>query len=311
LNLSREMLQLDSVILKLRRVLTDRIVNFFVAQMKKDRVKYNEFYQNYSLYFKEGICTETEHSVKEEIAKLLMFESSNLKRGTMTSLQEYVDRMQTEQKEIFYLFSPSRHLAETSPYFELFKSRNWEVLFIYDAADELVLLSMPQYQMHEVQSIEKWAQKNGESEMDKGKNDDNVVIRDGEKKELLDWIKSTLGSVKVHEIRGNSRPSEHPAMLTGHVNEARTYARFGKVKDQEHLMIMQPTLHVSLSHPLIAALIKMRKEQSKTAELLIEQIYDNALVTSGLMLDSSRMIPRLTKLLTVLTNAPKSTILTP
>ena len=84
-------------------------------------MKYNEFYQGYSLFFKEGVVIEQDHTLKvcsphswhcgshrlqEEIAKMLQFESSSFKPGTTTSLQEYVERMQTEQKEIYYLFAP-------------------------------------------------------------------------------------------------------------------------------------------------------------------------------------------------------------
>ncbi|VDK41245.1 unnamed protein product [Gongylonema pulchrum] len=106
LNLSREMLQMDAVLMKLRRILTDKVVSYFVGEMKKDRIKYKEFYNGYSLYFKEGICAETDQNIKEQIGSLLLFESSDLKAGTFTSLSEYVDRMQKDQNEIYYLFAP-------------------------------------------------------------------------------------------------------------------------------------------------------------------------------------------------------------
>lgn len=107
LNLSREMLQNDAVIFKIRRVLTDRIVRFLVKEMKKDRTNYVDFYNGYSMFFKEGIVIEPDFSIKEQIAKLMLFETSNFKRGVFTSLDEYIERLQTGQNEIYYLFSPS------------------------------------------------------------------------------------------------------------------------------------------------------------------------------------------------------------
>lgn len=71
----------------------------------------------------------------------MLFESSNFKQGVLTSLDEYVERMQTDQDTIYYLFSPSRQLAESSPYYEIFKKQNKEVILVSDPADELVGVS--------------------------------------------------------------------------------------------------------------------------------------------------------------------------
>uniref|UniRef100_A0A0N5A909 HATPase_c domain-containing protein n=1 Tax=Syphacia muris TaxID=451379 RepID=A0A0N5A909_9BILA len=305
LNLSREMLQMDAVLMKLRRTLTDKVVSFFVTQMRKDRVKYSEFYKGYSLYFKEGICLESDQGVKEQIASLLMFESSNLKPGVKTSLDEYVGRMQENQNEIFYLFAPNRQLAESSPYFEMFKSQNREVLFAYEAADEVVFLSLPQFKQKQLKSVDHWAQYNENTEGEKS----STVIRDTDKKELLDWMKSTLGSVK-----GSHRVSEHPCVLNVRAEPgmARHLLRIGQVKDMEHLVFLQPTLNVNLSHPIISSLVRLHKTNPKLAQLVAEQIYDNALVTCGLLKDPSNMIERVNRLLSeLLKPEAKSSILTP
>ncbi|VDM54125.1 unnamed protein product [Angiostrongylus costaricensis] len=294
LNLSREMLQNNPVLRKIRKILTDKVLGFFQSEMKKDYEKYTEFYKRYSIFFKEGIVTEVDHSYKEEIAKLLLFESSNLKPGVLTNLTEYCNRMQEDQKEIYYMFSPSRSLAESSPYYELIQSQNKEVIFLYEPADEVesVVHFFLNYLVEQFVSGQ---------------------FRDTDKKELLDWIKTTLGSVKVSDITGNHRPSEHPVMLTikHEMGAARHLLRTGEIKDMEHLVFLQPCLHVNLSHPLIKSLYQMKRTDKSTAELLISQIYDNALITSGLLKDTSAMVQRLNKLLTQLSAGDKSTILTP
>uniref|UniRef100_F1KX14 Heat shock protein 75 kDa n=1 Tax=Ascaris suum TaxID=6253 RepID=F1KX14_ASCSU len=309
LNLSREMLQMDAVLVKLRRVLTDKVVSFFLTQMKKDRIKYGEFYKGYSLFFKEGLCIEQDQGVKEQIASLLLFESSSLKPGVKTSLSEYVDRMQEGQNEIYYLFAPNRQLAEHSPYFEMFKSQNREVLFAYEAADETVFLSLPQYRMKQLKSVDNWAKTEGTNEQ----STETTTIRDADKKDLLDWMKTTLGSVKVYEIKSTNRISDHPCMITvrTEMGMARHLLRIGQIKDMEHLVFLQPTLHVNLNHPVISALVKLHKSDPKLAQMVVEQIYDNALVTSGLMKDSSQMIERINRLLSELLKPAKSAILTP
>merc|ERR1711970_739332 len=82
---------------------------------------------------------------KEEIAKLLRFESSSLPAGETISIPEYTEKMKAGQREIFYLSAPSRQLAETSPYFESLKKDGTEVLFCYEPYDELVLMQLQQF----------------------------------------------------------------------------------------------------------------------------------------------------------------------
>ncbi|MFH4980453.1 hypothetical protein AB6A40_007162 [Gnathostoma spinigerum] len=310
LNLSREMLQMDSVLIKLRRVLTDKVVSFFVNQMKKDRIKYSDFYDGYSLYFKEGMVLEQDQGIKEKIGSLLLFESSSLKPGTRTSLKEYVSRMQEDQKEIYYLFAPSRQLAEHSPYFEMFKSQNREVLFAYDPSDEVVFLTLPQFEMKQLRSVDNWARTEGTTE---AKDEAVTTLRNVDKKELLEWIKTTLGSVRVHDIKAASSSIEHPCMITvkTDMGAARHMMRLGQIKDMEHLVYLQPTLLVNFSHPVVSALLKLHKSDASLAQMIIEQIYDNALVTSGLMKDPSKMVNRINKLLGQLLKPAKSAILTP
>lgn len=315
LNLSREMLQNNPVLRKLRKIITDKILGSLQSEMKKDPVKYSEFHKNYSLYFKEGVVTEQNQDIKEEVAKLLLFESSSKKAGELTSLGDYVKRMQDGQKEIYYMYANNRQLAESSPYYEMIKSQNKEILFIYEPADEIVFLGLGQFSMKQMVAVEKWAGEEAEK-TEKATGDDKKDtkdFRDNEKKELLDWMKDTLGSVRVSEISGNHRPSEHPVMVTMlDMGAARHFLRTGEIKDMEHLVYFKPHVHVNLTHPLVKSMYKMRKTDKETAAILAEQIYDNALITAGLVKDSSRMVGRLNKLLTSLVgNKGTSTILTP
>ncbi|CAK5061087.1 unnamed protein product [Meloidogyne enterolobii] len=282
------MLQMDLIIEKIRNILKDRCIHFLVEQLKKDRIKYTEFYKGYSLFLKEGILTDQSNQTKEDIAQLLLFESSNTRSGTSTSLSEYVERMQTDQKCIYYLYAPSRQLAETSPYYEMFDKR-FEVLFLTDPADELVFLAMPQFHMKQILSIEQWVKDEGVS-----KDESKEVTRDPVKKEFLTWLKDSLGSVRVTDVKPNTSQSEHPFMM-------------------EHLVYLNPVLHVNFTHPLIQGLQKLYKKEPELALKISEQVYDNALISAGLLKDSSKMVGRLNKILADLLqlNTVKSSIITP
>lgn len=106
LNLSREMLQDSALVNRLKDVLTRRLIKFLHEQARKDRVKYEEFFKEYGLFIREGVVVTSDEHLKEDIAKLLRFESSNEKQGDLISLEFYVSRMKPAQKSIYYICAP-------------------------------------------------------------------------------------------------------------------------------------------------------------------------------------------------------------
>ncbi|XP_013793764.1 heat shock protein 75 kDa, mitochondrial-like, partial [Limulus polyphemus] len=106
LNLSRELLQDSALIRKIRTVITNRLLRYLQDQMRKDSEGYDKFFNDYGLFLKEGIVSSQEQAEKEEIAKLLRFESSLKPAGERVSLAEYCSRMKDDQKDIYYLAAP-------------------------------------------------------------------------------------------------------------------------------------------------------------------------------------------------------------
>ncbi|CAG5131563.1 unnamed protein product, partial [Candidula unifasciata] len=199
LNLSRELLQDSQLIRKLRQVLTARILKFFTEQAKKDSETYKKFYEDYGLFFREGIVTTTEQDLREDIAKLLRFESSKLNPGELTSLEEYAQRMRAGERNIYFLSSPSRQLAETSPYFEALKEKDIEVLFLYEPYDELVLMNLGQFDRKNLKSVESELYDNKE-DTDAVDEKDEKSLKQNEADDLKVWLKSVLLN-KVNNIK--------------------------------------------------------------------------------------------------------------
>ena len=100
------MLQDSALISRLKDVLTRRLIKFFHEQARKDRVKYEQFFKDYGIFLREGVVVTNDEHMKEDIAKLLRFESSNEKAGDLISLDHYVSRMKPTQKSIYYICAP-------------------------------------------------------------------------------------------------------------------------------------------------------------------------------------------------------------
>ncbi|MBN3322750.1 TRAP1 protein, partial [Atractosteus spatula] len=301
LNLSRELLQESALIRKLRDVLQRRLIKFFVDQSKKEPEKYAKFFEDYGLFMREGIVTTAEQDVKEDIAKLLRYESSALPAGQQTSLQEYASRMKAGTRNIYYLCAPNRHLAEHSPYFEAMRKKDMEVLFCFEQFDELTLLHLREFDKKKLISVETdIVVDHYKEEKFEDSKPASERLPEKQAEDLMSWMRNVLGQ-RVANIKVTPRLDTHPAMITVlEMGAARHFLRTQQLakSSEERAQILQPTLEINAGHDLIKKLNELKDSNSDLAQLLLEQIYDNAMIAAGLNDDPRPMIGRLNELLT-------------
>ncbi|XP_061555778.1 heat shock protein 75 kDa, mitochondrial [Phycodurus eques] len=301
LNLSRELLQESALIRKLRDVLQQRVIRFLLDQSRKEPEKYNKFFEDYGLFMREGIVTTQEQDVKEDIAKLLRYESSALPAGQHTNLTEYASRMKAGTRNIYYLCAPNRHLAEHSPYFEAMKQKDMEVLFCYEQFDELTLLHLREFDKKKLISAETdiVVDHYKEEKFEDSKPASERLTQE-QTDDLIAWMKNALGP-RVTNVKLTPRLDMHPAMITVlEMGAARHFLRTQQLarNAEERAQILQPTLEINAGHDLIKKLHALKDSNNELAALLLEQIYDNAMITAGLNDDPRPMISRLNDLLT-------------
>lgn len=300
LNLSRELLQESALIRKLQGVLQQRLIKFFIDQSKKDAEKYAKFFEDYGLFVREGIVTTAEQEVKEDIAKLLRYESSTLPAGQLTSLLDYASRMQAGTRNIYYLCAPNRHLAEHSPYYEAMKRKNTEVLFCYEQFDELTLLHLREFDKKKLISVETdiVVDHYKEEKFEDGASAGDR-LSEKETEDLMAWMRNALGS-RVTDVKVTVRLDTHPAMITVlEMGAARHFLRMRQLAktQEERAQLLQPTLEINPRHVLIKKLSQLRDSEPDLAQLLVDQIYENAMITAGLVDDPRPMVGRLNQLL--------------
>ncbi|XP_046835831.1 heat shock protein 75 kDa, mitochondrial [Vespa crabro] len=297
LNLSRELLQNSILIGKLRNVLTARILKFLQDRSVKQAEDYSKFYKEYGLFLKEGIVTSNEQSEKEDIGKLLRFESSATSPGELISLPQYCSRFAQDQKYIYYLSAPSRTLAEQSPYYESLKKRNLEVLFCYEPYDELVLMHLRQFNSHNLVSVEKEMRDNS----DATKTENLGIINKEEMDSLVSYMQNLLKK-KAYEVKMTNRLESHPCVVTVQdMASARHFIRTQshQLNEETRYNILQPRFEINPSHPLIKKLCQLTKNDSKLADLLIQQLFMSAMVGAGLIEDPRILLNPMNELLTL------------
>ena len=301
LNISRQALQDSALMAKLKQVVTKRFLKFLGEQAKDDPAAYSEFWKNFGLYLKEGATSD--YAYRDQIAKLLRFESSKSEPGEMVALAEYVERMAEGQKEIYYINGPSRTAAESGPYVEAFRKRDIEIIYTLEPIDDFVMNHLGEFDSKKLVSADR-----GDLDLSEIKSSEEEEKKDTEEQletevveSLTKWIKDSLGE-RVKEVIVSSRLVDSPAIVVnpdGYMTS--TMERVMQVAQMEKGEAItdagNKNLEINTSHPLIKQLSILRATDEEFAKNVVQQIFDNALIQAGLIVDPRQMVERSYKIL--------------
>jgi molecular chaperone HtpG len=270
LNVSREILQQSAPLEKIRSNLTTKVLNTLEDLKKREYDKYVGFYRELGVFVKEGAYQDWNN--REKLADLLLFESTKVESGKLTTLAEYVERMPGEQTEIYYLAGDSRELLEQSPLLESFQAKGWEVLLLTDPADEFVVDTVGAYKSKRLRAIDKAGL-------------DQANVSEEQKKEyqpLLDFLKEKIADIK--EARLTSRLKESAVCLVAEegamsAHMERLMERMGR--DQE--VGGERVLEVNPEHAVVQSLRRLftKDKSDPRLETFARLLYDQAVILEG------------------------------
>ncbi len=295
LNISRQSLQDNALVIKLRKVLTKRVIKFLVEEAERDADKYREFWKTFGIFIKEGVTSDFEH--RTELAKLLRFESSASEPGTMISLDEYVGRMKEGQDKIYYINGPSRVAVEYGPYVEMFKKRGVEIFYTLEPIDDFVLNHLGEYNGKKLVSADRadlslpeTTEAPGEPEAkESGEPLASAVLTS-----LCRWMKEVLGD-RIQEVKSSSRLVDSPAMIVnvdGYMTSSMERILKASGQTEAFGMGSKKDMEINGASPLIKKLAALRESDAEFARDVVEQLYDNAMIQAGLLVDPMVMVRR-------------------
>ena len=294
LNISRETMQDSALLRKINDVLTKRVLKWLDEEAKADPERYDKFFAEHGHCLKEGAANDWQH--RDALAKLLRAESSFTEKGKNTSLTDYVSRMPEEQKELYYLVAPNREAAEASPYYEVFREKKYEVLFLYAPHDEFVMEHLREFDKKRLVAAEK-----ADLKLEK---ETAGSLSEEDAKALAEFIKERLAD-RVNAVRSSKRLVGSPAVVVdsdAHITSS--MRRMMKMMSREDGpgLDSKPDLEINPDHAMLIRLNTIRQSDAALAGEVAEQIFDNALVAAGLLEDPRAMLGRLNSLLEKLLN---------
>ncbi len=234
LNLSREILQKDRSISSIKKHITKKIIDLLASTMENDPEKYTKFWDAYSRLIKEGAASDYDN--KEKLLKLMKFESTFTvsedekaakeveektddedekkdSKKSMTTFEQYIKRMPTDQKDIYAITGESLDVVKNSPHLEAFNQKGYEVLYLVDPYDEILFSQITEFDGKKIVFI-------GRGEVELGSEDEKKANREKleeQKKDyskLIEKLQNCLSS-EVDSVRLSSRLTTSPACLVG------------------------------------------------------------------------------------------------
>jgi molecular chaperone HtpG len=296
LNVSREMLQEDKNLAQIQQQLTKSVLRTLKELAEapgehpkgSDSPKYLAFWAEFGRAMKEGIAIDWKH--KDEIAALCRFESLKTEAGKLLSLQQYVDAMTADQKEIYYVTGSSRHAVEQGPHLEALKKRGYDVLLLTDPVDEWVVQSLHEFDKRKLKSAAHGEVEVGDEPDDKAKEEVASAIT---------AVKGALGD-KVKDVRFSRRLTDSASCLVAEegdpgANMERIMKMFdAKTEESPRILELNP------SHPIIKNLSALAASDpaSERVKQWSELLYDQALLAEGVVRDPIELVKRIQSLLT-------------
>ncbi len=278
LNISREMLQQDRQLQVIEKRLEKKIHDELKMMLRKDREKYEKFWDAFGIQIKYGTYTDFGMHANE-LKDLVLFRSS-FEDGKYTTLEDYVERMKDDQKYIYYACGESPERIAQLPQAELVADKGYEILYLTEDVDEFCVRTMQAFDEKEFRSI----------------SDDDLGLETTEEKEALEktaeenknLFEAMRGALdgKVTAVKASNRLKSHPVCLS---TEGGISLEMEKVLSQQmnadNRVKAQKVLEVNTEHPIFKKLQTLYKDDPTKIFDYSELLYDQALLIEGMQID--------------------------
>ncbi len=289
LNVSRESIQNNRAMAKLKSTLTHKLIGELEELGEKDLAKYAQFWKEFGVFVKEGVATDM--AQQADLAKLLRFKTSRVSDGDdWVSLAAYVKRMQADQTSIYYILGDDPASIARSPHLDYFRKHDLEVLYLTDPLDSFMVVALKDFDGKKLQNVD-------DAKLDLPPADDQPIeskVADDDYAQLVARIKTVLGD-KITDVRESKVLTDSPCRLVSPEEAAeRDMQRVKRLLGQDY-EIPKKIMEINRGHQLMADLASLAHTGRNDALLdaSIQQLYESALLVEGLLPNPAEMAPRI------------------
>lgn len=290
LNISRESIQSTKTMAQLNKLVTGKVIDMFKKLADEDPETYTKFWNGFGRYIKQGIAIEP--TEPEMLYPLLRFHTT-AKTDELSSLDDYVRRMKPEQHAIYYLLGDDERSILFSPHLDIVRKHNYEVILLTDPLDSFMLVRLKEYQGHPLSNAARADLKLPPDSEKTSKAKESVQTQNWIS--LIDRFKAQLGD-RVNDVRITDRLVDSPARLVDPEGSPTQEMQRVYRLLREDFQIPKKILELNPNHPILVKLNDLAQDDPRSG-LIIEQLFDNALLIEGLHQDPASMIGRIQKIM--------------
>jgi len=292
LNVSREMVQNNPNIRQMRRALSNRIIRELKSLADADPEKYAKFWEQFGIFLKEGIASDP--ASQESLVALLRFHSSKSGPDEWVTLAQYLERMGSEQEQIYYVLGEDVKSVARSPHLDYFRANDIEVLYLVDPIDGYMTSMLREYEGKSLQNVDDAGLKLPEKAQ--GEAGEKVAQSDFDK--LAERVKAVLGE-RVTDVRESKQLVSNPCRLVSPENEYdRDLQRIRRLMEQD-FQTPKKILELNRGHGLVRNLsgLVQNDGENRLIDATIEQLFANALLVEGIHPNPAEMVERIQMLM--------------
>lgn len=325
LNVSRDTIQSNRIIMKMESLLTKKFIRELKKMSRKDQDKYREFWKEFGFFVKEGIVTDRGRQTK--LLKLLRFKTSKTKGDELIGLDDYVERMKDGQEEIYYLVGDNIDVLRVSPHLGYYQKNDLEVILFDEPVDNFLMMNVPGYEITVEKEVPEEFKDKGELEKEekmlpfkpidvteaKAKEEGEEGGEETEDEDMpeatkifLDKVKSVLGerimdAQMTDKLYGNACRLANPeGGMTSSMQRAMRFWTMGA--GDQSFQIPKKILEFNEDHPIVKTLIEIVEQNPDSGKIapIVNQLFENCLLAEGDLPDPSKMVPRINQIIEIL-----------
>ena len=275
LNVSREILQHNKVIDKIRAASVKKVLGMLDAMVKDNPEQYAEVWKQFGRVLKEGPIED--HANKDQLAALLRFSTTHDASGSQSvSLHDYVSRMKETQKAIYYITAETLAAAKNSPHLEVFRRKDIEVILMHDRVDDWMVGHLTEFEGKSLQSVAKGDLDLGDIDNEEDKQAQKKA--EGDFKEVIEGIKECLKD-KAKDVRLTHRLTDSPSCLVLEQYDMGMQMQQILKAAGQSVPVNKPILELNPQHPLVTGMLT-KKDQTTLADWS-HILFDQAMLAEG------------------------------
>lgn len=300
LNVSREVVQIDRKLLKIKKALTGKLIKEIENLAKNDSDTYNKIWEQYSIFFKQGVIID--ESRRDRLLDLLRFNSSSIKENQI-SMKEYIENMKENQDGIFYLLGDDLEAMRKNPILEYYSKNEFNVLLMNDASDAFLMTNIFDYSEKKFVNIDQAETKKSDETSTENEGEDDKEKDEKDVDPLLKKIKEILKE-KITDVSYTDALSESPCRVLNPssaipTNMQKVFQYMNTGKEQNIMTAGPKKFEINPNHTIITNLKRILDEDSSDAnlDLIIYHLFESTMILDGNTPKTSEFVPNLQKLL--------------